>query len=139
METKLNDLTDLTNFDHVFHINIFAYCQQKRYVRLAIYTDLWTSISKISSHFSLFTLSIDQCVSAGDGMWWLDMIRPRMMAAQNIKFSIKDLLSKCDQIHSFLWICSHLLKKLLIENFILCAVDGMGSRKIAPEENCPQP
>ena len=33
--------------------------------------------------------------------------------AQKIKFSIKDFFSKCDQIHSFLWIWSHLLKKIL--------------------------
>ena len=42
--------------------------------------------------------------------------------AQKMKFSIKDLFSKCDQIHSFLWIWSHLLKKSLMENFIFCAV-----------------
>ena len=36
--------------------------------------------------------------------------------AQKMKFSIKDYLSKCDQI----W--SHLLKKSLTENFIACAV-----------------
>ena len=35
-----------------------------------------------------------------------------------MKFSIKDVLSKCDQIHSFLRIQSHLLKKSLMENFI---------------------
>ena len=35
-----------------------------------------------------------------------------------MKFSIKDLFSKCDQIRSFLWIWSHLLKKSLMENFI---------------------
>ena len=35
-----NNLTDLT-LDHVFHTNIIAYCQQNRYVRLAIYTDLF--------------------------------------------------------------------------------------------------
>ena len=40
-----------------------------------------------------------------------------------MKFSIKDFLSKCDQIRRKLWICSHLLKKSLIENFIFCAVD----------------
>ena len=39
-----------------------------------------------------------------------------------MKFSIKNFFSKCDQIRSFLWIWSHLLKKLLIENFIFCAV-----------------
>ena len=39
-----------------------------------------------------------------------------------MKFSIKDLFSKCDQIRSFLRIWSHLLKKSLMENLILCAV-----------------
>ena len=32
-------LTDFT-LDHVFHDSIIAYCQQNRYLRLAIYTDL---------------------------------------------------------------------------------------------------
>ena len=35
-----------------------------------------------------------------------------------MKFSITDFLSKCDQIRSFLWIWSHLLKKSLMEKFI---------------------
>ena len=43
-------------------------------------------------------------------------------AAQKMKFSIKDLFSKYDQIHSFLWIWSHELKKSLMENFSYCAV-----------------
>ena len=38
-----------------------------------------------------------------------------------MKFSMKDFFSKCDQIHSFLRIWSHLLKKPLMENFILWA------------------
>ena len=33
--------------------------------------------------------------------------------AQKIRFSVKDFLSKCNQIHSFLWISSQLLKKSL--------------------------
>ena len=45
------------------------------------------------------------------------------ITAQKIKFSIKDFFSKCDQIHSFLQIWSHLLKKSLMENFIFCAVN----------------
>ena len=39
-----------------------------------------------------------------------------------MEFSIKDFFSKHDQIRSFLRICSHLLKKSLMENFIFCAV-----------------
>ena len=42
--------------------------------------------------------------------------------AQKMKFSIKDLFTKCDQIGRKLQIWSHLLKKSLIENFIFCAV-----------------
>ena len=37
-------------------------------------------------------------------------------------FSIKDFFSKCDQIQKKLRICSYLLKKSLIENFIFCEV-----------------
>ena len=40
---------------------------------------------------------------------------------QEMKFSIKDFLSKCDQIRWKLRIWSHLLRKFLMENFILCA------------------
>ena len=42
--------------------------------------------------------------------------------AQKIKFSTKDFSSNCDQICRFLWICSHLLKKSLMKNFIFCPV-----------------
>ena len=42
--------------------------------------------------------------------------------AQKMKFSIKDFLSKYDQIRKFLRIRSHLLKKSLMKNFIFCAV-----------------
>ena len=41
----------------------------------------------------------------------------RSDTAQKMKFSIKDLFSKCDQIGR-----KHLLKKSLIEEFIFCAV-----------------
>ena len=37
---------------------------------------------------------------------------------QNMKFSIKGFFNKYDQIRSFLRICSHLLKKILMENFL---------------------
>ena len=43
-----------------------------------------------------------------------------------MNFSIKDFLSKRDQIHNFLWIWSHLLQEPFVENFIFCAVLKMG-------------
>ena len=42
--------------------------------------------------------------------------------AKKMEFSIKDFFSKCDQIHSFLRIWSHLLKETLMENFMFCTV-----------------
>ena len=39
-----------------------------------------------------------------------------------MKFSIKNIFSKYDEIGSFLRSRSHLLKKSLMENFIFCAV-----------------
>ena len=39
---------------------------------------------------------------------------------QKMKFSIKDFFSEFDQIHIFLQICSRLLKKSVMENFIFC-------------------
>ena len=51
--------------------------------------------------------------------------KPGLMSLhKKMKFSIKDFLSKCDQIRSFLQIWSHLRKKSLMENFIFCAVCG---------------
>ena len=45
--------------------------------------------------------------------------------AQKNKFSVKDFFSKCDQIHSFLQIWSHLLNKCFMENsiFVKCWLD----------------
>ena len=39
-----------------------------------------------------------------------------------MKFCIKDLSSKCDQIRRKLRVWSHLLDKSLMQNFIFCAV-----------------
>ena len=50
---------------------------------------------------------------------------PRSDTTQKTKFSIKDFFSKYDQIGSFLWICSHLLKKYVMENLIFYAVRNL--------------
>ena len=46
------------------------------------------------------------------------------ITAQKMTFSIKDFFGKWEQIRSFLRICSHLIKKSLMENVIFCAVNG---------------
>ena len=50
-----------------------------------------------------------------------------------MKFTIKDLFSKCDQIRRFLWIWSHLLKKPLMENLIFSAVDAVNETSLERE------
>ena len=45
--------------------------------------------------------------------------------AQKMKVSIKDFPSKCDQIRRKLQVCSHLLKKSLMENFIFYAIQTL--------------
>ena len=55
-----------------------------------------------------------------------------------MKFSIKDFFSKCDEIRSFLRICSHLLKKSVMENFIFCAVLVYGGSNKQNTENDPK-
>ena len=42
--------------------------------------------------------------------------------AQKMKFSMKNFFSKCEQIRRKLRMWSHLLKKSLMQNFIICAV-----------------
>ena len=46
-------------------------------------------------------------------------------AVQIMRFSAKDFFRKCSQILRILWICSHLLKKSLAENFIFCAMHSV--------------
>ena len=47
--------------------------------------------------------------------------------AQKMKFFIKDFFNECDEISRFLQIWSHLLKKSLMENFNLYAMDHLST------------
>ena len=54
-----------------------------------------------------------------------------MTQHRNMKFSVKDFFSECDQICCFLQICSHLLKKSLMENFIfLWSVNDISQERL---------
>ena len=63
-------------------------------------------------------------VSCQSRLLWnrFDILRYPAITPQKIKFYIKDIFSKFAQIHSFLCIWSHLLKKSLMENSVFCAV-----------------
>ena len=55
------------------------------------------------------------------------------ITAQGMKFPIKDFFNKCDQMRSFLKIWSQLLKKSLMENFIVFLL-GL-SKTFPPKES----
>ena len=50
------------------------------------------------------------------------MLFIKLITVQKMKFSIKDISSKCDQIRRKHQIWSHLLEKSSMENFIFYAV-----------------
>ena len=52
----------------------------------------------------------------------MHLINKSLVNCIKIKFSVQNLFSKCGQNHILLRIYSHLLKKLLKENFIICAL-----------------
>ena len=49
------------------------------------------------------------------------------ITAQKMRLSMKVFSGKCDQICSFLWILSHLMKKSFLENFIYFEENGFHS------------
>ena len=57
-----------------------------------------------------------------DSLKWCQTLKD---TAQKMKFSIKDLFGKCNQICPKLGIWSHLLKKSIMKNLIFCAVGNI--------------
>ena len=76
--------------------------------------------SKISSKVGHFRASRNERFSSTPAM-----VGSGIDTTQNIKVYTKGFFSNCDQIRSFLWIWSHLLRKSLMENFIFCAVQAV--------------
>ena len=54
--------------------------------------------------------------------YWVFVFSSQTFHCTKNESSIEDFFSKCDQIRRKLRLWSHLLKKSLLENFILCAV-----------------
>ena len=74
--------------------------------------------SRLSFYFSLTVVAMQVNVSKIK-QFWLEL---QQYTAQKMKFSIKDFLSKYEQIRIFLQIWSHLLERSFMENFIFCVV-----------------
>ena len=63
----------------------------------------------------------------GNSLFTNNHLEGSSYTAQKMKFSIKDFISKCDQIRRKLQIREHLLKKSLMENFTFYAVLRLNS------------
>ena len=74
--------------------------------------------SRLIFYFSLTVVAMQVNVSKIK-QFWLEL---QQYTAQKMKFSIKDFLSKYEQIRIFLQIWSHLLERSFMENFIFCVV-----------------
>ena len=84
----------------------------------------------INGWFNLPTTQISIFILFESALVLLEGTFSLWVTAQKMEFFIKDFFSKCDQIHSFLWIWSHLLKKTLMKNSIFCAVSVLNWRKV---------
>ena len=105
---------------------ILGKSEQKCAKNQAFFSKLCSSFFKIKEFFPLEFSFLLRCwllygyfrKASNKAYIW----NKRRYTAQNMKFSIKDFFSKCNQIYSFLWMWSYLLKKSLMKNFIFCAV-----------------
>ena len=80
------------------------------------YGKLFLKYETMHAEYAYFMNSLTFEHLTGRDCFW------RHIHCTEMKFSIKAFLSKCDQIRNFLRIWSHLLKKALMRNFIVCAV-----------------
>ena len=95
--------------------NVYSSCSHHKPNFKVGYPDYFMFLQKSSKIYHKYILKIYQ--------YFFDTLRSVMNTAQKTKFSTKDFFGKCDQIRKKLGIWSYLLKKLLMENFIFCAVE----------------
>ena len=95
--------SELNNFISSWHIRIYKKIEKKK--------ELETILDHIAKTQYFYVTSIT----------WQQVTVLDHHCTKNEVFR-QDFFSKCDQICSFLWIWSHLLKKSLMKNFIFCAV-----------------
>ena len=84
--------------------------------------DKWRQFLAGKRYFYLTMLHIRPLTQIIQDKWNGVLLQGKVHNTAPKTFSIKDFFSKCDQIGTFLRICSHLLKKSLMKNFISYAV-----------------
>ena len=92
---------------------------------LKIIKELQGNINPLNKHIDqerFFNIGSEKSALAKTSEFFLNFLDiGSTNTAQKFEFSIKDLFSKCPKIHRKMRICSHLLKKFIMKNFILCA------------------
>ena len=80
---------------------------------------MFSSCLKGRQDYSIFSYSINGCT-----INWQSFVAPSMLPCTKMNISSKDFFSICEQIRGFLRICSHLLKKFLMDNFFVLGVSS---------------
>ena len=101
----------LSSFQTFFCFCNFIHCTKNEIFHWEFLPQMW------KLHFLCDTFCIWVCWGKH-----FSIFNQNKFTAQEIKFSIKVFFSKCDQIRRILLVCSHLLKKFSIKNFIFSAV-----------------
>ena len=107
-----------TRFENIYQPSLisFMWCFNEFFSGISIVKVVKTWKKKFIFHvsFNFFQYSWAATINH-----WL---KAKYWHCTKMMFSINSFFIKCDQISSFLWIWSHLLNKLLMEDFCFCAV-----------------
>ena len=101
---------------HLIHVGTWAVSKQDKLALEHVFSTQGTQFSRLQTDRSHhYIKNFHKRKNCNDNYELINI-------AQKMKIYVKDFFSKCDQILQKLWIWSHWLKKLLLENFIICAV-----------------
>ena len=121
-------------FEHRFPMFII-----NGYDRKAKACSPWTScfnVNKGTFYGKVLQIGVQTCLLQLED-FWLNCQQNLNSTAQKMKIFIKDFSNKCDHIRRKLRIWSNLLKKSLLENFILlCSVDFVKHLRYSEGINC---
>ena len=110
----------------IFHFFKFVQMVPNR-KRHHIFTRTWPVGSKSNTCFFFWGLDVDRICHPNINLYLVEVVTwqrtvCRTKHCRKDEVSVKGFFSKCEQNRRELWICSHLLLKILTDKFIFCTV-----------------